>query len=201
MPHRSLIGGGDMSLRHTDVGAVLFVVAVVSALAGCSGSLSSETQAETLVGQATLPPSLGGGPVANAPVELLDFEKGGAVTATTTSDANGNYGLVADVPTSAAIVVAGRAVISGLIAPDTTGSFKNFDGATTIACFAGLSAVLTNRTISAAQLNAVRIRNLELGAQRFVGTVNFLDVAGSVIPAGEQVRILTNDGANPPPPA
>ncbi|MGH7320006.1 MAG: hypothetical protein ACRELA_10345 [Candidatus Rokuibacteriota bacterium] len=191
-----------MSPRRADICVVFLVIVVVSAVAGCTGDLTTATQAQTLVGQGVLPPSAGGAPAANSRVLVLDLEKSGAVVAEVTTDASGRYGVVTGIASSAAIVifaqVGGREVlVSGLVAPASTGTSKDFSGATTIACEAGVAAVL-DRTITAAQLNAARIRNLELAAQRFVDTVNFFDLTGSVRPAAEQVRILTNDGAHPP---
>lgn len=168
------------------------------ALGGCGGG-TSEPGGAVVSGQATFPPQAGGGPVAQAPVVVLDLQTGRQIPQGVT-DAQGNYrALVGDPRTVAVIVqgvISGRNVrVSGLVDVRVQ-ALKNFDGTTDVACEAGVTAVLSG-ALPAGLLTAERIRNLELAAARIVGTVNFLDPA-AVTAAAALVRQLTNDGARPP---
>jgi hypothetical protein len=202
--------------RHLALTSLL-VAGVTAAVSGCGGgdrpstptaSIQGQAQNEAaqsfvLTGQGFLPPSLGGGAVAAASVSVIDLSLTGAPAFTVgTADAAGNYRVRLNLVGSAAILLSvtdsrGKAVvISGLTRPQQIGTFKNFDGATTIACFSGVGAVTTGQ-LTSLTLDARRIANLEQCAQRFVDTVDFTNVTGSVIPAADQCNSLTNFGLNP----
>jgi hypothetical protein len=85
--------------------------------------------------------------------------------------------------------------VSGLVNLQQDTVSKNFDGTTTIACFAGLLAI-SDKSITPQQLDAQRIRNLEQVAAGFVATTNFLDT-NSIGASANAVRQRTDNGAHP----
>jgi len=183
----------------------------VLSVPGCGGGGDggSSSQDSTLTGQAVFPNSVGGGPVANAPFQVVDFEKppDNNVVFTGTTNSVGGYSANIARTSSAAVIVTGTVGgsgkrkgetvrVSGLVNPDRPHVLKNFDGTTDIACEAGFSAVLDG-SITAQELDAQRISNLEQAAATFVDSTNFFDPA-SVTAAANAVREITHDGAKPP---
>lgn len=159
-----------------------------------------------LTGTATRPDSVGGGPAANAPFIVVDLARPAETqqVAAGTTDGAGNFAAsVGKTPSVAVIITAtassGEAVrVSGILRARSS-AIKSLNGQTDIACEAGVTAV-QDGTLTAEQLDATRIANLENAAARFVGTTDFKSPA-SVSAAAAQVRVLTQNGAVPAPPA
>jgi hypothetical protein len=179
-----------------------FVAVMAGGLVGC-GSSGRPTGASgmLILGQATFPPQLGGGPVARAPVVAIDVASPGVTIPQGQTDNVGRYRVDLAVGGTLAILVLGllqgsQVRVSGLLNPSQQGLAKDFNGTTDIACEAGLTAV-ADGSVPAGQLGAGRIRNLELAAGQIAGGVNFFDPA-QVTAAANRVRQLTNNGANPP---
>jgi hypothetical protein len=190
------------------------MMALILVITGCGGGDDANT---TISGQVTLPPnpaSLGGGgtSVTNTQFVVVDFEKsnpndasmtGFQTIGSGTTDSTGKYVITVPQTSSAAVIANGTqpsgpqqgkvVPISGLVNLTDGNLSKNFDGTTTIACFAGLRAIAQGR-ITAQQLDARRISNFERAAANFVAQTNFLDTA-SIIASADQVRQITNEGA------
>ena len=175
----------------------LFCVLAVLVLAFMAGGCDS-TDPVAVEGRAVFPDSIGGGPVADSSVLVLELDDilAGPYGAGMT-DANGNYRVVVDSGSSIAIIVLGTVQgvtvrISGLV---TTGADarKDFNGVTDIACQAATLAV-GDGSITADQVDDMRIMNLEEAAAEVAGTTDFLD-PDSVKQSAEAVRNATNDGA------
>lgn len=176
---------------------LLVLVAGVGCGGGGGGGSDDPVQ---LTGKATYPDGLASdsGPADTARVQVLDLERNTAdVIAEGETDAEGNYTVVVPPTKAVAVVVAGTVRVSGLINAES-GASKDFDGITDVACEAGVSAVVEG-AINGADLSAERIANLEAAAALVVaeGGVNYDDPA-SVSAAAARVRMLTNDGLNPP---
>lgn len=184
--------------------AVLGAAALGIALAGCGGDGSSGGGSKKLSGivQSVLSDAV----QANRPFIVNDLEKTGVEEkiAEGMSDSNGNYSVeiedgkfiyIVFPPTQAG----GEPRSSGLADLDDGDVQKTLSDSTDIACQAGVTAV-RDGTLRAEQMDATRIANLEAGASDVLNTtmVNFNDPA-AVAMAATRVRIITNDGANPPP--
>ncbi len=177
--------------------AKLFCVLSVLVLAFMAGGCDSSDPV-AIGGRAVYPDSIGNGPVADSPVLVLELDDivAGPYDAGIT-DGNGNYRVVVDAAGSIAIVVLGTVQgvtvrISGLV---TTGADaqKDFNGVTDIACQAATLAV-SDGSITASQVDDMRIMNLEEAAAEVAGTTDFLN-PDSVKQSAEAVRNATNDGA------
>lgn len=178
-------------------------IALLFLVTSC-GSDPTSTNATKLSGRANFPTSLGGGPLANTEYQVIDLERPveDRIVFIGRTDDLGSYAASIRPTSSAAVIVTGISQdtpvpISGLVNPSELEVFKNFEGITTIACFAGVFAI-DDGSITAQQLDEQRIRNLELAAADFVDTTNFLD-QNSINAAANMVRQITNDGAHPPP--
>jgi hypothetical protein len=200
--------------------AEFIMLVLILVITGCGGGDGDHANA-TISGQVALPPNstnLGGGggggvPVANTQFTTVDFEKPNAndtsmtgfqTIGSGTTDSTGKFVLTTP-QTSAAAVIAngpqpsgpqqGKVVpISGLMNLKQDTVSKNFDGATTIACFAGLGAI-SQGNITPQQLDAQRISNLEQVAAGFVATTNFLDT-NDIVRSADAVRQQTDNGAH-----
>jgi hypothetical protein len=195
-------------------------------ITGCGGG---DNEGVTISGQMTLPPNPpnqggGGAPVVNTQLIAIDFEQpnpndasmtGFQTIGSGTTDSTGKFVLTTPQTSSAAVIANGTqpsgpqqnkiVPISGLMNLDQDTASKNFDGVTTIACFAGILAIqdaLAGKPgLTPQQLNAQRISNLEQAAAGFVAQTNFLDTnsgsQNSIVASATQVRLLTADGAHP----
>ena len=213
-----------LSHRFTIVAEFMMLVLML-AIIGCGGG-DGDNENATISGQMNLPSNaiaLGGGgaPVANTGFVVSNLEQPNASSPTRfqsigsgTTDSTGKY--QSTVPqTSAALVIANGSQpsgpqqnkivpVSGLMNLNQDTLSKNFDGTTTIACFAGWSAILdgpTNGGITAQQLTAQRISNLESAAAPLVATTDFTNldptVPNSLLFSANRVRVLTDNGAHP----
>jgi len=191
------------------------MMALILVITGCGGDDDGDANT-TISGQVILPPNAtnqggGGGAsvsVANTQFVVNDLEKpiaaGGFQTiGTGTTDSTGKYVITTSQTSSAAVIAngtqpsgpqTGKVVpISGLVNLNQDDVTKNFDGTTTIACFAGVRAISQGR-ITPQQLDAQRISNFERAAANFVAQTNFLD-GNSINASADQVRQITNEGA------
>ena len=173
-------------------------------LAACSSSSGDGALESKITGQAQS--VLDGTPQANRDFVVLDLSKTGEdqQIGSGSSDSSGGFEFKIT-GTATNIIVAFGATANE---PRTSGlaSFleqrdvsKNLNNVTDIACQAGAQAVGDSSLVST-DLTAQRIANLELGAAQVLQSqsVDFNN-ADSVQAAVDQVRSLTNDGAQPPP--
>ena len=147
---------------------------------------------------------LDGSPQPNRSFVVLDLSKAGDENkiAEGISDANGGFAIKI-LGDARNLIVAFGAIeneprTSGLVSLlESSTVTKTLDNATDIACQAGAQALADG--LAAADLNAVRISNLELAAAQVLASqsVDFTD-ADSVQAAVDQVRSSTMDGAEPP---
>ena len=159
-----------------------------------------------LQGVATLPPQVAAGKVAaaNAPFQVVDFERAPAkqIVASGVTDGNGVYAVSIVQSKVVAVIVTGAVRVSGLISADESEIgkaaeiAKNFDGITDVACQAGVNAI-ADGSVNPDDFSSERIANLEAAAALVSAQVNYFD-PNSVNSAAEVVRDLTNDGATPP---
>ncbi len=160
----------------------------------------------TVSGVATLPASVAGSKqyAANSIYQVLDLARAPAqqLIAQGVTDSSGGYSVEMPPTKLVAVVVTDLVRVSGLISADPSAQRDNFlfqkgfDGATDVACEAGVTAVVEG-AVEATAFSSERIANLEAAAALIVDQVNFLDPA-SVTAAAAQVRQMTSDGANPP---
>ncbi len=187
-----------MGLRGVRVlGAVLALAVVVG---GCGNDGSGSSNRVNIGGNANFPVANGGQAVTESPFIIIDPDRpNDPLTSDVTTDVGRFFGIVRKTVSVAVIVtgiVNGETIrVSGLLAASSNNVDKQLDGQTDIACEAGVSAVIDG-SIRGEDLGPNRIANLEAAAQRFVATTDFTDPA-SVTAAANQVRALTNDGANP----
>jgi hypothetical protein len=192
------------------------MMALILVITGCGGDDDNENT--TISGQVALSPNptnLGGGggvsaSVANTQFVVVDFEQRDQTSTPPfrnigngTTDSTGKYEITTPQTSSAAVIANGTqpsgpqqgkiVPISGLVNLQQDTVSKNFDGATTIACFAGLRAI-SDGSITPQQLDAQRISNLERAAAGKVAKTNFLD-NNSIVASAEEVRRETNNGA------
>jgi hypothetical protein len=178
--------------------ALPLTIASLAASLGCSGG-GDDTR---IRGKAVTPPQLGGQPVANARLEVHDLERpdGQDLIGLDATNSNGDFDVQFNSSQAVFITVdagvQGSAVpVSGLANAESDSS-KDFAGATTIGCFAGVQAVRSG-ALSVDALDATHIANLEAAAAEEVPNTDFSN-ADSVNAAAARVRSRTNDGANPP---
>ena len=192
----------------------LFAVAIAGltvAAVGCGGGGDDDDDIFTgrarITGQGFLPASAESLlnledriPVANTEFLVVDLEQPDEVSVVTTgtTDAEGRYDVEVDATSSAAIIINGPVRVSGLVNVDRARFSKDFNSFTDIACEAGVTSV-RGRSITAFQLNAQRIENLERAAQLILSrrTVDFT-IPADVSAAAVEARLLTNDGADEP---
>ena len=209
-----------LSHRFTIVAEFMMLVLML-AIIGCGGG-DGDNENATISCQMNLPSNaivLGGGgtPVANTGFVVTNLEQPDSSSPTSfqtigsgTTDSTGKY--QSTVPqTSAAIVIANGSQpsgpqqnkivpVSGLMNLNQDTLSKNFDGTTTIACFAGRGAIVDGQ-ITPQQLNAQRISNLESAAAPLVPITDFTNldptVPNSLLFSANRVRVLTDNGAHP----
>ena len=194
-----------MGLRGVRVlGAALALAVVVG---GCGNDGSGSSNKVTIGGNANFPVANGGQAVTDSPFIIIDPDRPNDplvsdVTTDTDDPVPGRFFGIIRKTVSVAVIITGvvngeTIRVSGLIPASSNNEGKQLDGQTDIACEAGVSAVIDG-SIAGEDLGPNRIANLEEAAQRFVATTDFTDPA-SVTAAANQVRALTNDGANPAP--
>ncbi len=181
------------------LGAALALAVVVG---GCGNDGSGSSNRVNIGGNANFPVENGGQPVADSPFVIVDPRRIDDPLTTDVTTSDGRYFGIVRKLVSVAVIVTGTIGndtirVSGLLAAESNNVDKQLDGQTDIACEAGVTAV-QDGSIDGDDLGANRIANLEAAAQRFVATTDFTDPA-SVTAAANQVRALTNDGANPAP--
>jgi hypothetical protein len=202
------------AFSHRSIILVGFMLLSILVITGC-GDDDGDDANTTISGQVTLPPNPpeqggGGTSVTSTQFQVVDFEQPDSTNAPPfrnigngTTDSTGKYVITVAQTSSAAVVANGTqpsgpqqgkvVPISGLVNPNQDNIAKNFDGATTIACVAGVRAIVQG-SITAQQLDAQRISNLERAAAAFVATTNFLSAA-SINTSADAVRQLTDNGA------
>src|SRR5262245_34580377 len=188
-----------LSHRFTIVAEFMMLVLML-AIIGCGGG-DGDNENATISGQMNLPSNaivLGGGGtlIVNTGFVVSDLEHPDSSSPTLfqiigsgTTDSTGKY--QSTVPqTSAAIVIANGSQpsgpqqnkivpVSGLMNLNQDTLSKNFDGTTTIACFAGWRAILDGQ-LTAQQLTAQRISNLESAAAPLVPITDFTNLDPNV---------------------
>ena len=185
-----------VSTRKSTFGAVVLALAL-----GCGGGGGGNDDV-TVRGVGRIPDSAGGGVAANQGFAVNDLAAiAGPPLATGTTDADGAYEATIEGNRNIFVVINGArdqgngVRVSGLMEPDEQ-SAKDFNGVTDIACEAGVTAVAEG-ALDAEDLDLERIANLEAGAATVAAGVDFTNPA-SVSAAAAEVRVITNDGANPP---
>lgn len=201
--------------RFFSIALLLAATSTGVTLTGCGGGGGDDGDDGTIgveqakvVGQAILPAQIqpNNAPAANAPFQVVDFQRSqqGTVVATGQTDANGVYDATIEQSKVIAVIVNSTVRVSGLIAAEEDNQKhlielgKDFNEVTDVACEAGVTA-LTTGALSADAFTRTRILNLEAGAATVLATgqVNFRDPA-SVTAAAAAVRDLTDDGDHPP---
>ncbi|MFN8392423.1 MAG: hypothetical protein U0136_19175 [Bdellovibrionota bacterium] len=186
----------------------MFMIALATCACESSSHGTNDSGLARLSGQAFYPPQVVAtkGPVANAPYQVVDFEKSAnkQVVATGVTDADGVYDVTIVQSKVVAVIVSGDVRVSGLISSDPNEAEKdldigkNFNEITDVACEAGVTSI-TDGSVSPDDFNDERIANLEAGSQLVNATtnINHFDPA-SVTAAAALVRQLTDDGAHAP---
>ncbi len=205
---RSLFQG--TSSRSKKIFVFFVVAAGLMFIAGCGHKHggSGDDGFALVTGNAFFPPEVAATKtaVANAPFQVVDFEKAASqqVVATGTTDSAGGYSAEITQSKIIAVIVSGAVRVSGLISADSNAAGKelelgkDFNGITDVACQAGATAI-SDGSVKPDDFDDTRISNLEAGADVVLATtdVNFFDSA-SVTAAADQVRTITDDGDHPP---
>jgi len=194
--------------------SILFLTAALSFIAaGCSstgggvgGPLSR------VIGRALAPENDGNQdklvPLPDATIVLVEFNEDGSVKRTQVgmTDADGNFVVNVNAQPVIAVVINGETndgevEVSGLYNPDLETIEKDLDPATSVACIAGITAVVDG-SITDEQLNESRVQNLEDASVDYIAANPDFDFYNSddVDAAVAAVRAATNDGANPAAP-
>ncbi|MGJ8669308.1 MAG: hypothetical protein ACSHXK_07475 [Oceanococcus sp.] len=181
----------------------LLLLMSVALLSACSDSSSGNGFQFKVSGTALS--VVDGSPQANRDFDVIDLAKTGddKVVADGSSDASGGFAIKI-LGDSRNLIVEFGATDSE---PRTSGLFsllenstvtKSLDNATDIACQAGVEALADG--LAPTDLDAKRISNLEQAATQVLASqsVDFKD-PDSIQNAVDEVRSLTNDGAEPPP--
>ncbi|MFW2386931.1 MAG: hypothetical protein ACN4G0_01240 [Polyangiales bacterium] len=190
--------------------SILFLSAALSlAISGCDSSNGAGLT--RLLGQALAPESDGDEnkqvPLENGTVVMVEFDDEGNVVSAEvgTTDANGNFQVDVNAQAVVAVVVKGSTddgdtEISGLFNPEQTAIEKDLDAGTSIACVAGIDAVVEG-SITDEELDETRVQNLEDAADEYLEANPDFDYYDDmqVSAAVTWVRTATNDGANPAP--
>lgn len=186
---------------------LLLSAALALSIGGCSSSSGSGLT--RLLGQALAPESDGDEnkqvPLENGTVVLVEFDDEGNVVSAEvgTTDANGNFQVDVNAQAVVAVVVQGSTddgdtEVSGLYNPEQATIEKDLDDGTSIACVAGIDAVVDG-SITNEQLDETRVQNLEDAADDYLEDNPDFDYYDEMqrSAAVTWVRTATNDGANP----
>lgn len=194
-------------MKARRVVGVLGAALALGMVVGCGGGGSGSSNRVSIGGNANYPASLGGGPVTNSDFIIIDPTRADVngsddpLSSAVTTDTGRFFGIIRKT-VSVAVIIAGSVDgqpvrVSGLVPSQSNNDGKQLDGATDIACEAGVQAVVDG-DIRGNDLGAQRIANLESAAVRFVATTDFTDPA-SVTRSANEVRVLTDNGAHPAP--
>lgn len=172
---------------------------------GGGGGGGNDDGTARIQGTAFNPPGVDPGKVAaeNSPIKVVDFSRPATdnVVATGTTDGKGRFDVTIPQSPVVAVIVQGKAQISGLIQPTNNAKSlefnKDFDGATDIACRAG-AQLLSTGVYTANNFGKDQIDNLEGAANELVdaGLVDFLD-PNSVAAAVQTVLDETGNASHP----
>lgn len=185
--------------------AALAISAGVIACGGGGGGDGGDSQAR-IQGTAFLPPGVDDSKfvAANAPVSVIDLNrpKDNRVVATSATDSQGRFDVTVPRSSLVAVVVQGKAQVSGLINADggkLLALSKDFTGSTDLACRGAVQSI-DGGLISASDVSNERIGNLELAALDLVnaGSVDFTSDA-SILAAVQLILDETDFGRTPPP--
>jgi len=188
-----------MDVRRA-VGAFGAALTIGVLVAGCGGGGAGSSNRVTVAGDAQFPLANGGGPVTNAPFIIIDPDRPDDPLSSDTSTDTGRFFGIIRKTVSVAVILSGSTQgksirVSGLLPAESNNTTKTLDGHTDIACEAGVGAVIDGE-ISADELDATRIANLENAAVQFIPTTDFTNPA-SVTQSALAVRAATDDGAHP----
>jgi hypothetical protein len=206
MAHTSIFAGRKNGKRILFIGVALAALCLFAACDSENGG-STDDGLAVVSGRAFFPEQVAAGKVAvaNAPFQILDFERaaGNELVASGVTDETGAYAAQITQSKIIAVIVSGAVRVSGLISPTPDSQkelnlSKDFNENTDVACEAGVTAI-QDGSVSPNDFDDQRIANLEAGAEVVTATtqINHFDPA-SVTAAAALVRQITDDGDHGP---